>query len=330
MNNLKNDFNVDAVITWVNGNDKKWQEKINTFSEVKINFSSKQHLKRYNSIGEIDIAIMSIIKFASFVKTIYLVTDNQKPESFNKLKTLAKNKGINLELIDHKIIFREFDQYLPTFNSCSIGSMLFRIPNLSEHFIIFNDDTFIMRKTSKDDFFKGGFPLIRGRWKAFNENRKLRILYHNMLSYFGVTVNKTAIGFKKLQQNSAKLVKTKKYIRRFHTPVCVRKSTLENFFKNNTILNENVKYRFRNENQFIISSLSEHLEIEKSTYHYRKNSQLVYFRSYKTLWLTKLKLALFKINKNKLFITFQSLDMANETTLKTIFNWIDNRLKINV
>ena len=105
MSKLKTNIEVDAVITWVNGNDKYWQEKINTYSETKIDFSSKKHQKRYNSIGEIDIAIKSIIKFAPFFKNIYLVTDNQKPKAFESLKSLAKNRGINLQIIDHKIIF---------------------------------------------------------------------------------------------------------------------------------------------------------------------------------------------------------------------------------
>lgn len=324
---LKPNIQVDAVITWVDGNDKNWQEKIAAYSNAKINFSSKEHLKRYNSIGEIDIAIRSIIKFAPFIKNIYLVTDNQTPESFNNLKTLAESKSVNLKLIDHKVIFRGYEECLPCFNSCSIGSMLFRIPGLSEHFIIFNDDTFIMRETSVDDFFIAGQPIIRGKWKKFNEDRTLRNLYHSVLSYLGKPVNKSGTGFKKLQQNSAKLAQTNKYIRRFHTPVCVRKSTLEDFFEKNNILKDNIKYRFRNENQFIISSLSEHLEIKKNTYHYRNNSQLTYFRSYKKVWLTNLKLYVFKQNKNKLFITFQSLDMANDKTLKNIFNWISERLK---
>jgi hypothetical protein len=317
---------VDAVITWVDGNDENWQEKINSYSKSKINFSSKKHLKRYNSIGEIDIAIKSIIRFAPFFKNIFLVTDNQKPESFNSLKELALNKNINLELVDHKVIFRGYEECLPCFNSCSIGSMLFKIPNLSEHFVIFNDDTFIMRETSVNDFFINGQPIIRGKWLDFNENRTLRKFYHKTMSLFGKPIKKDKISFKKFQQNSAKLAKTDKYVRRFHTPVCVRKSTLQNFFENNEILKENIKHRFRNENQFIISSLSEHLEIKKNTFHYRNNSQLTYFRSYKKLWLTQLKLNWFEKNKNKLFITFQSLDMADYKSLKYILSWLEKKL----
>ena len=320
---------VDAVITWVNGNDKNWQEKINIYSESKINFSSKNHLKRYNSIGEIDIAIKSIIKFAPFIKNIFLVTDNQSPESFDSLKFLAQKKGINLELVDHKIIFRGFEEYLPSFNSCSIISMLFKIPNLSEHFIIFNDDTFIMKEVSVNDFFINGEPIIRGKWQPFNENKTLRKSYRKILTFLNIPIEKDKISFKKLQQNSAKLALMDKYVRRFHTPVSVRKSTLTNFFKNDTLLRKNIQHRFRNENQFLISSLSEHLEIKNNTYHYRNYSQLTYFRSYKKLWLTKLKLNSFKKTPSKLFITFQSLDMANDKILDYILYWIEKRLSKN-
>ena len=329
MSKLKTNIEVDAVITWVNGNDKYWQEKINTYSETKIDFSSKKHQKRYNSIGEIDIAIKSIIKFAPFFKNIYLVTDNQKPKAFESLKSLAKNRGINLQIIDHKIIFSGHEEYLPCFNSCSIGSMLFNIPNLAEHFVIFNDDTFIMSNVAVNDFFIDGQPIIRGQWQKFNEQRKLRKFYLKFKSFLGKP-DKKGYSFKKLQQNSAKLANTERYIRRFHTPVCLRKSTLENFFKDNeNLLEENIKHRFRNENQFIISSLSEHLEIKKKTFHYRNNAQLTYFRNYKNLFITKLKLKWFEQNKNKIFITFQSLDMADDKSLNYILNWIDKQLTFN-
>ena len=54
---------VDAVITWVDGNDKIWQQKLNEHAEVKIDFKKKEQSVRYNSIGEIQIAIKSILKF---------------------------------------------------------------------------------------------------------------------------------------------------------------------------------------------------------------------------------------------------------------------------
>ena len=98
------------------------------------------------------------------------------------------------------------------------------------------------------------------------------------------------------------------------------------FFKNNNILSDNIKFRFRDKKQFIISSLSEHLEIKNSTFKYRKNRQLTYFRSYKNKYFTIIKLWLFSVNKKKLFMTFQSLEMADKKSFNYITNWIDNRI----
>ena len=53
------DLIVDAVITWVNGNDKVWQDKLNKYAEVKIDFKVKEQSVRYNSVGEIDIAVFA-------------------------------------------------------------------------------------------------------------------------------------------------------------------------------------------------------------------------------------------------------------------------------
>ncbi len=320
------ELKIDAVITWVDGNDLNWQKKINKYLKVKKDFSKKKNLVRYNSIGEIDITIKSILKFAPFIKTIFLVTDNQKPESFQELQLKAKKLNRELVLVDHKIIFKNYEEFLPCFNSCSIGNMLYRIPNLSEKFIIFNDDTFLMRLTKPSDFFYNDFPVLRGKWEKYYENQSSRMIYHNMLKKINKKFKAKSVGFKTFQQTSAKLAGTKNYLRRFHTPVSVRKSTLSNFFDNNNILSDNIKFRFRDKKQFIISSLSEHLEIKNSTFKYRKNRQLTYFRSYKNQHVTKIKLWLFSVNPKKLFMTFQSLEMADKKSFNYITEWISKRI----
>lgn len=326
MGDISQNILIDAVIPWVNGNDLIWQKKINQHLTTKIDFNVKDESKRYNSIGELNFAIKFIIKHAPFLKNIYLVTDDQIPDSFDELKKLANYNGIHLKIIDHTIIFRGYEQYLPCFNSCSIGSMLFRIPDLSEYFIIFNDDVFLMRDSKPSDFFTDGIPIIRGQWKEYYENQYIRNLYYKTLSLFNKHKKKKRGGFKTFQQNSAKLVGTEKYLRRFHTPVSVRKSTLTKFFNGNELLENNIKYRFRNETQFIISSLSEHLEIKNNSYHYKKSTQLTYFRSYKSLFIVKLKLLWFTINKKKLFMTCQSLEMANDNAQSYILDWLNKKL----
>lgn len=317
------------MITWVNGNDPNWQEKINTYAPTKIDFKKKKQSIRYNNIGEINFTIKSIVKYAPFIRNIFLVTDDQQPSSFKELSDLGETKGINLKLIDHKTVFREFEQYLPCFNSCSIGSTLFRIPGLAEHFILFNDDTFLMRNTSPECFFIDGKPIIRGKWEKFREDRKRRKAYHGFRKWIGKPMVKRKSSFKRFQQTSAKLAGAERFLRRFHTPVSIRKSTLENFFADNNFLEENLRHRFRHPDQFIISSLSEHLEITNGTYHLRTNARLTYFRSYKSLISVKLKLKLFTLNKSKLFMTFQSLEMADKKILDYVLKWINRRLRTN-
>jgi hypothetical protein len=327
METIDNEFVIDAVITWVDGSDEKWQKKINQYANRKIDWGNKRDTLRYNSIDEIDIAIKSVLKNAPFIRTIFLVTDAQKPKSFDKLKEIANSHQINLELVDHTVIFRDFEDCLPSFNSCSIITMLYRIPSLSEHFLIFNDDTFLMKPTTINDYFIDGYPVIRGKWSKYYEDQHLRTLYYKTLSLIGIKKDLSFPGYKKAQQKSAKLLGLKKYLRRDHTPVSLRKSTLENYFNEREILHNNVKFRFRNESQFIISSLSTHLEIINNTYKIKNNFQLSYFQSYKSFSLIRFKLFLYDISKSKLFMCFQNLELADGKTLDYILCWIDKRLK---
>jgi hypothetical protein len=319
----KNDITIDAVITWVDGSDAVWREKINTHLEKKIDWNNKISSKRYNSIDEIDIAIASIIKFAPFIRTIFLVTDNQQPKSFEYLKEAAAKQNINLKLVDHTVIFKDYETCLPTFNSCSIITALYRIPEMAEHFIIFNDDTFLMRATKAEDFFVNGLPVIRGRWDNFYSNNWFRKTYNQ---YFNKNL-KTNVGYKFLQQKSAKIAGFKdKYVRRDHTPVSVRKSTLDNFFNHNPeLLLNNIKHKFRHNDQFIISSLSNHLEIKQKTYVLKTDYQLTYFRTYKVI-PTIFKLFWFDWNKSKLFVCLQSLELGSKSMQTYVLKWINNKM----
>ena len=47
---------------------------------------------------------------------------------------------------------------LPVFNSRAIEINLHRIPGLAEQFVYFNDDMFITKPVTKEDFFKNGLP----------------------------------------------------------------------------------------------------------------------------------------------------------------------------
>lgn len=330
MKKIDNIIKIDAIIPWVNGNDENWQKKINTYLDKKIDFNKKKESVRFNSIGEINISIKSIIKHAPFFNTIYIVTDDQIPDSFDELHQLAKSSGINLEIVDHKVIFKDYEDFLPCFNSTSIISLIHRIPNLSEHYVLFNDDFFIMKSVTAEDFFVDGLPILRGRWENYYENLKIKTLYHKYFSTKKEKIRWNKGTLKKSMQLGAKLANDghKYFLKRFHTPVSMRKSTLTDFFSDKeNLLKNNIKYKFRdNNNQFITETLSNHLEIKNNTFVYNKKTKLTYFRNYKNYYWVRLKLCLFEKNKNKAFMTFQSLEIADNKTQEYIVNWLNKKL----
>src|SRR5699024_7316762 len=66
-------------------------------------------------------------------------------------------KHPKLNIVNHKDFLNK--KNIPVFNSRAIEVNLHRIPGLTEQFVYFNDDTFIIRPVKKEDFFKNGKPV---------------------------------------------------------------------------------------------------------------------------------------------------------------------------
>ena len=187
--NINLEHPIDAVILWVDGNDPLHQEKMKPFLSKDHKFKDENFRTRFDQVEEIEYAIKSILKFAPYVRRIFLVTDNQIPQ-FLKNEN-ANNEFEKVEIVDHKEIFKGFEEFLPIFNSNSIETMIFKIPDLAEHFIYFNDDIFLINETDPTDFFKNGHPIIRGKWSKFDSD----IAYKKILTFFGKKTNKDKIGY---------------------------------------------------------------------------------------------------------------------------------------
>ena len=301
---------IDAVILWVDGNDEKHKEKILPFLENKVSVSSKKFRTRYDQVNEIKFTVNSILKYASYIRNIYIITDNQTPpflkENERKYKTVS--------IIDHTVILKGYEQFLPTFNCRPLETSLYRIPDLAEHFIYLNDDFFLINKTKPTDFFKNGLPILRGKWLKFDEN----IFYKKF--------KKSRKGHKSVQQNAAKLAGFNRYYNFKHTPHPLRKSTFKKYFEDNPdVFIDNIKHKFRNESQFTPQGLANHLEIKHETCILKNDLQLMYFRSYKKplIWYR------YKLNiksNNKLFLGLQSLDLCPPKILVYILHWLEKRM----
>ncbi len=88
-------------------------------------------------------------KFAPWVRKIHFITDGQKPEWLDE-----SNPKINL--VNHEDFIPS--QFLPTYNSAVIERYIHKIPGLSEHFVYFNDDFYIIDNIKKERFFQNGLP----------------------------------------------------------------------------------------------------------------------------------------------------------------------------
>lgn len=135
-----NDEKIDFVILWVDGNDIKWQEERSKY----VNNKSDKNIVRFRDWSLLKYWFRSVDKYANWVNNIYFITYGHIPEWLN---TNAKN----LKIIKHSDFIPK--KYLPTFNSNVIELNLNRIDNLSDKFVLFNDDVYLFDYVKKDDFF---------------------------------------------------------------------------------------------------------------------------------------------------------------------------------
>ncbi|PCI35317.1 MAG: hypothetical protein COB60_03260 [Flavobacteriaceae bacterium] len=318
-------YPIDAVITWVNGNDTNHQKKMRRYLNDVSLIKNKKFNTRFYQVEEIEYAIKSIVKFAPYIRYIFLVTDHQKPLFLEKYLKHKKDRGPVVILVDHTVIFKGFESYLPTFNSVSIESMLHRIPNLAEHFVYFNDDFFLISPTKPDDFFKEGIPIIRGDWSRFDEDKYYKVIYKKALKIIGKLSKDKKLGYKKAQQNAARLLDFDSYIRLDHTPSAMRKSTISNYFlKFPRKLIHNAEFRFREPSQFMIQSLANHLEVKSQTFVLKNQFQLQYFGSYrKPLYWYRMHMFISEKRKKTLFLCLQSLDLSPNRIQRYFLTWLN-------
>lgn len=153
-------FDVDIVYTWVNDKDPIWLEKKKQYAQEELACAGSADQARFENHNELYYSILSVRKFLPWVRNIYIVTDNQKPD------WLIEND--NIYIVDHSDIIES--QYLPTFNSHVIEAHLHKINGLSEHFIYFNDDVFVAKPLEKEHFFrKNGICSIFTSHKSLSE-----------------------------------------------------------------------------------------------------------------------------------------------------------------
>ncbi len=246
---------IDAVVAWVDGDDPAHVAKrLRYGAQPNAGHTRARDATRFAARGEIHWCLSSILRFLPWTRRIWLVTDDQVPPGLERY-------GDRVTVVDHRTIFAGHEDRLPTFSSPSIGAMLWRIPDLAERFIYFNDDVFACRPLRPEDFFDGPRPLVRGRLYTPRRPRLLSRL-RDGLRHQGLWPQATP-RFNTAAVESARLLGRTEVLQPAHVPHALRRSTLQTYFAARPdVLDRQIAHRFRHVQQFSAVALAGGLELE--------------------------------------------------------------------
>ena len=319
---------IDAVILWVDGSDPKLAEKRERYlAHEKKSIAHPGALPtRFASSNEIRYCVLSILTFARFIRNIYVVTDDQDPDLRDVVRTRFPGKEECIKIVDHREIFRGYEQYLPTFNSSSIIPMISRISGLSERFVFFDDDLILIREVREEDWFVGNRPVLRGCWRLppyrLIAGHKLKVLINRYIRKNKEYLPK--ISFYIRQWQSAFLLGFRgRYFFHDHTPHPFHKTTIDNFFASNPeLLEKTISYRFRDHEQIILSSVTYHLEILNGNRNIRK-TRIGYFHPWYSEGRMNRRIKRCTNDPRIKSICIQSIERVSQVSREKIFAWMD-------
>lgn len=137
---------IDIVLLWVDGNDPVWQAEYARYAPC---VEGDKRKVRFRDWDNLRFLFRGIEKYAPWVGKVHFVTCGHVPEWLNL-------EAPKLHFVKHADFIPA--EYLPTFSSHSIELNLHRIKSLSDQFVYFNDDTFLIDSIPEERFFKNGLP----------------------------------------------------------------------------------------------------------------------------------------------------------------------------
>lgn len=320
---------IDFVVTWVDSNDIEWQksknETLNMINGTNEKFDYEKN--RYRDIECFKYWFRCVEKNAPWVRKIFVITNGQKPEWLN----LENDKVV---LVKHSDYISE--EYLPTFNSNAIEAQMHLIPNLSEQFVYFNDDMFLINKANPQDFFKKGLPCDSMSFHPIEPIAKDKRFYLKICNDLEIiNSNFNFNSFKK--NNLSKILSFKqgnhifmtillsklnsfRGFYNYHVPVPYLKRTFEEVWNvAGDKLKKTMTFRFRNNSESINHWLFQYWQFATGQFYQRRSSfskyitmddknaaKLILSRKYKTICINDVCLdENFESSKKKIIDAFE-------------------------
>lgn len=244
---------IDIFITWVDSSDEIWKKEKQEW-ERKLNKRPCNDDDRYQSWDNLQYLFRGIESCMPWINRVFFITWGHVPDFLN----------INhpkLVIVRHKDYIPE--EYLPTYNSNVIEMNLHRIEELSENFILFNDDTFPIQPIEESYYFKNNkvcdeaietiiaphnLPTMVGYYRNINISaiinkhfNKREVQRKNFKKWFNLEY-----GIKGIRTIILHYYKTFSFFTNSHEPQAMKKSTLKEIWnKEEKLLHTSSQNKFR-------------------------------------------------------------------------------------
>ena len=134
---------IDIVIPWVNPNDELWQQD---YCYWKDKETGEKNPCRFRDLETFNYWFRSIEKNCTWYRYIFLILSNP-----SQIPSWLNTDHPKLKIVYHKDFIPANE--LPTFNSSVINCYIPFIEELSNHYILFNDDMFAVKPIKEEMFF---------------------------------------------------------------------------------------------------------------------------------------------------------------------------------
>lgn len=313
---------IDAVVTWVNGEDPAHRAKLNAYLESIGHRPKVADEQRYRETGEFAYCIASLLKFAPWLRKIHIVADAQEPAFMATIRQSPWRAKV--VMVDHSVLFKGYEEYLPTFNIRSIKTLFWNIPDLAEQFVFLNDDFMLMRPVEPFHWFSQGKAVLSGHWLPQRPGVVLRQLLGKDSRWADERP-----GNHRAQAYSALLAGYRfRYFKVPHKPHPLLKSVMGTFMTAEPDrLAHNLSFPLRDGSQFLADSLANHLALKQGKAEVCNRFKTLRFKpsDYHQPRLSEL-LKCIELDPSILYACFQSLERMDDVTRQTFFGWLDQHI----
>ncbi len=318
---------IDAVLTWVDGNDPRHKAERSKYLTDRKEDKHEDIAgnERYVQSNEIRFAVASILRFAPYVKRIFIITNRQDPELGDFLKRNFPENRVPVIIVDLSTLFDGFEQYFPVFNSIAIETMMCRIPDLSDEFIYMCDDYFFASPSRKEDMFRDGKVVCySGKFPAalmkLLRAVRLKKNHHKRFTY------------KDSLLNGAEIIGCSHFYYLPHEPHPIFRNVLEDWLKDHPeAVERNIRHRFRDREQFNVQGFFYLLAESKGLFIHKPHQGVnLMIRKPKNIRYLKKKLEWADRQPELKFGCMNALQEASPQEKKLFEDWISGRLGITL